>query len=163
MTHHLPTDLIPLGFFAVMSYTAEPDRATEVLRALQGQLDEDPRTVAAYLRSGEVILALMEQTMDLIGTSFTTAGGSGIVTDGTYFWRGDTADYVEHHRVGLPFEFLLHAAERDWQVPPLTAAQVRDADVWLEDFYRASFDAALWPDPHDPLTDVETIHSGSSS
>ena len=49
----------------------------------------------------------MEQTDDVIDGRFTVAGGSAILTDGAYFWRLDTADYVEAYGVRLPEEFEL--------------------------------------------------------
>src|SRR5262245_21812014 len=87
----------------------------------------------------------MEQTEDLLADGFTVAGGSGIRTDGVWFWRNDAADYVERYRVALPAEFLRHARERQWSPPILSEAEVLDADRKVTDFYRASLDVALWP------------------
>ncbi len=53
-----------------------------------------------------------------MGGRFDVAGGSGILTDGAYYWRTDTADYVEHYWTGLPDEFLRHGRSLGWMAPP---------------------------------------------
>jgi hypothetical protein len=138
--------LQPLGFFAVLSFGKQQPRARETLRELSGRLHGDAESVAAYLRAGTVLLALMEQTFDLLDDKFTTAGGSGITTDGRYFWRVDTADYVEHYRVALPDGFLRHGAARGWAPTTLTSSDTALADEEVAEFYRAGSDSLLWPD-----------------
>jgi hypothetical protein len=160
MTDNEREPLIPLGFFAVLSYTRAEERARRVLRSLQGGLREDPRPIIPYLRSGRILLALMEQTDDLLDDEFSVPGGSGIMTDGVYFWRVDTADYVEHHRVALPSDFLEHGRRRDWHPPDISPEREAEADREVEDFYRASFDASLWPD--DPGKERRDVTPGSA-
>ena len=160
MTDNERDPLIPLGFFAVLSYTRAEERARRVLRSLQGGLREDPRPIIPYLRSGRILLALMEQTDDLLDDEFSVPGGSGIMTDGVYFWRVDTADYVEHHRVALPSDFLEHGRRRDWHPQDISPEREAEADREVEDFYRASFDASLWPD--DPGKERRDVTPGSA-
>jgi hypothetical protein len=144
MNYH--PDLKPLGAFAILHLAKQPQRARSVLEALRGGLKEDPKLVAAYLRSGTVLLAIMEQTSDLVGTRFSVAGGSGILTDGTFFWRADAANYVEHYLVSLPHEFIARGRELGWSPKTLTRQQAADADRQVSDFYRASLDEGLWAD-----------------
>lgn len=139
--------LHPLGVFAIMDFSTSPDRAAELLRPRAGTLDhEDALRIAAYLRSGELVLAIMEQTVDVLDSRFSTAGGSGIQTDGRFFWRLDAADYVEHYDMSVPADFVELGRSIGWEPSELTAEQLRHADVAIGDFYRASLDARLWPD-----------------
>ena len=138
--------LRPLGVFAILHLSEQPERAHRVLSDLRGGLCESPKVVSTYLRSGSIVLAIMEQTSDLIGAKFSVAGGSAILTDGEYFWRADTAEYVEFYGVALPLEFELSRSEAGWQQRVLTTQEVIDADRQISDFYRASFDESLWPD-----------------
>ncbi len=139
-------DLQPLGLLAIAKLSAAPDRAVDALRPLIGGLDpEEAPKVAAYLRNGAVVLAIMEHTTDLIDSRFSVPGGSGIQTDGRYFWRADAADYVEHYRVRLPYEFCEYGRSRRWVGPKLSPGELAEADRLISDFYRGSFDESLWP------------------
>lgn len=139
-------DLQPLGVLAIMDFSSSPDRAAEVLRPRAGALDhDDALRIAAYLRSGELVLAIMEQTVDVLDSQFSTAGGSGIQTDGRFFWRVDAADYVEHYDMSVPADFVDFGRSIGWRPSELTPEQLRDADLVIGDFYRASSDARLWP------------------
>lgn len=130
-----------------MDFATSPDRAAEVLRPRVGALDHDEAMrIAAYLRDGELVLAIMEQTVDVLGSQFSTAGGSGIQTDGRFFWRVDAADYVEQYNILVPTDFLDLGRSISWKASELGPEQIRHADVAIGDFYRASLDAGLWPD-----------------
>ncbi|MEZ5192623.1 MAG: hypothetical protein R2734_08950 [Nocardioides sp.] len=87
--------------------------------------------VAAYLRSGTVVLALMEHTRDVIDGSFGTPGGSGLLTDGTYYWRADAADYVEHHGVAVEEEALEWMERHAWQAPAVSPDALSRIDAEL--------------------------------
>lgn len=140
-------ELHPLGVLSIMDFASDPDRVARALRPNVGGLDhEEARQVAAYMRSGALVLAIMEQTDDVLGSRFSVAGGSGIQTDGRFFCRVDAADYVEHHDLALPAEFTDIGRSIDWRASGLTRDQLHRADVAISDFYRASLDAALWPD-----------------
>jgi hypothetical protein len=156
----LTEKLEPLGFFAILSHTRDRTRAMQVLRSLEGKLaPEDVAGVASYLRSGVVLLALMEQSEYLLADGVTVAGGSGIRTDGRWFWRNDTADYVARHRTALPTEFVEHARKFRWMSPHLSEDEVADADRAVSDFYHASLDRDLWP----PDTAPDVRHQRSVS
>jgi hypothetical protein len=73
-----------------------------------------------------VIFAIMEQTFDRLQRRFIVGGGSAIHSDGVYFWRCDTANYVETYRMALPTEFLRHGAACGWRPVQLDRAAVID-------------------------------------
>lgn len=130
--------LIPLGAFG-LGWPPDSERVRRELLPLVGKLSEDEcPLIARYLRAGTIVFAIMEWTSDVIGAfpkpcreklqpgarlrdvvggRFDVAGGSGILTDGTYYWRLDTADYVEHYGTGLPDEFLRHGRSLGWMAP----------------------------------------------
>ncbi len=140
----------PLGCFgrtvgedpeSIATYRAE-------LVSLVGKLAADPAAVAAYLRSGSIVIAIMGYSYDLIdgrhldlrqprhrgdrrngiSTPFGVAGGPAIQTDGAYYWRRETADYVEHYHIGLPAAFVDRMRLLDWVTPALDEDHVRAID-----------------------------------
>lgn len=100
---------------------AYAQRRAELLRLAECLPAEDRTRIASYLRRGTIVFAAMEHTRDVIGGDFETPGGSGILTDGEYYWRLDAADYVEHYGLCLPADFVDHVARLNWvcpEVPP---------------------------------------------
>jgi len=140
------TELQPLGPFAILRLSDRPEDARRWLAERCGGLELPARLVSEYLRAGSIVLAIMEQTVDLVGATFSVAGGSAIQTDGEFFWRMDTADYVDAYRVALPDEFLLRRMEAGWDRRVLTRQEMIDADRLIADFYREGLDENLWPD-----------------
>lgn len=142
----------PIGLFSLVNSF---EQLRDELLSLVGLLPkEECPAVVKYLRAGTIIFAVMEHTHDLIGAfptprrnlprygihvrdkvggRFDVAGGSGILTDGAYYWRGDTADYVEHYRVGLPDEFLRHGRAQGWVPPTLTEEEVLAVNNYLSE------------------------------
>lgn len=114
--------------------TADPgsgDFSREELRASVGKLAKELRAPAArYLRSARMFLAWMESTQDKLESRFRVPGGSAVNSDGLYYWRLDTADYVEHYGVELPAEFVEHARANDWTPP--TIDDVRFLEIYAE-------------------------------
>lgn len=120
----------PLGVFGPRNRSEFALDREELLA--RGALAESLREqVAAYLRSGTVVLALMEHTRDVIDGSFGTPGGSGILTDGTYYWRADAADYVEHHGVAVEEEALEWMERHAWQAPAVSPDELSRIDAEL--------------------------------
>lgn len=141
------TELQPIGVFAILGLDAYPERATRSIRPLVGSLDAgEAALIAGYLRGGAMALAWMGYTRDLLGDAFGVSGGTAIVSDGSFFWRYDTADYVEHYRVALPRDFLDHGRQLAWEPRQLSAQDARDIETYLSDYYQAGFDTSLWPD-----------------
>ncbi|MFZ2503067.1 MAG: hypothetical protein WAW88_10380 [Nocardioides sp.] len=120
----------PLGVFGPRSRSEFALDREELLA--QGTLAESLRgQVAAYLRSGALVLALMEHTRDVIDGAFGTPGGSGILTDGTFYWRADAADYVEHYGIAVDEEALDWMESNDWQAPAVTPDELSRIDAEL--------------------------------
>lgn len=130
------TPVKPLGVFGPRNRAEfELDRATLLA---QGTLDVVTRErVAAYLRSGTLALALMEYTTDVIDGAFGVSGGSGILTDGTYYWRVDAADYVDLHGVALDDELLAWMELQGWRAPEVPAGELAAIDGYLYERLRS--------------------------
>jgi len=73
----------------------------------------------------------MDHTTDALNDYFGVDGGSAIHTDGTYYWRNDTAWYVEEYGISLPYTFLAHAEALHWRVPTLAEERVLEIDTYL--------------------------------
>lgn len=120
----------PLGVFGPRN-RAELDLDRATLLA-QGTLEASVRDkVAAYLRSGTLVLALMEYTTDVVNAAFGVSGGSGIMTDGNYYWRVDAADYIEHYGFTLDEEILDWMKQNSWNAPPVSEEKLRNIDAEL--------------------------------
>ena len=121
-----------LGVLSVGETGAAYARRRDELLRLVGQLPEEDRgRMAHYLRGGVTVFAAMEHTWDVIDGCFETPGGSGILTDGEYYWRRDSADYVEHHGVGLARDFIEHVQELQWSPPAVAPDRVLEVDRYL--------------------------------
>lgn len=114
--------------------TADPgsgEFSREELIEIAGRMPEELRpAIAAYLRSAPMFLAWMELTDDLVEGRFRVPGGSAVNSDGTYYWRLDTADYVEHYGIGVPAAFLEHVRARNWE--PGDVDDVRFLEIYEE-------------------------------
>ena len=136
-------DLKPLGFFAVSNWD-DRERAKKVLEGLPKREDQELNTkLSRYLREAPVVLAWMEYTSDLLGDSFGVSGGSAIVSDGTYFWRLDTAEYVESYGLELPEEFVDHARSLEFRVPE-PAFSVDEMEQFLSAAYQNGIGKELY-------------------
>ncbi|MEO6087871.1 MAG: hypothetical protein ABIQ18_32655 [Umezawaea sp.] len=110
-------DLEPLGIYAPL-FNGDSRLTRESLTPLVGGLDQDLRPrVAAYLRAGTILFAIMEYTTDVLGDRFGVSGGSAVLSDGTYFWRLDAADYVEVYGTAVPDAAVAHMRALDWRPP----------------------------------------------
>jgi hypothetical protein len=124
--------VVPLGIFGLLNLQSKFEQMRGDLLALQGKIPENERTVIMrYLRAGAIVFAIMEYTRDVVGGAFGVSGGSAILTDGTYYWRRDTADYVEHYGIGLPDSFLCHGRALQWLAPTLSPEDVLKIDQYL--------------------------------
>jgi hypothetical protein len=79
--------------------------------------------IVEYLRAGHMIAGIMEWSTDVLdGTSFEDGSGApSLLTDGTWLWRRDLADYVERYHVELPDDFVLALVESGFRMPDLSA------------------------------------------
>ena len=103
----------------------------ELLRLAWGLPSEERARTAAYLRSGTIVFAATEHTVDVIDGMFQTPGGSAIVTAGSYFWRRDCAEYVEHYGVELPDQFVEHVQRLNWTAPHVRRERLVEVDRHL--------------------------------
>ena len=124
-----------LKSLGILSYPAAHDDLAnyrlEMADLCGGISKKDRKKVTAYLRSGILVLAIMEHTADALNDRFGVSGGSAIETDGTYYWRTDTAWYVEEYGISLPYAFLAHAEALEWRVPALSQERVLEIDAYL--------------------------------
>lgn len=129
--------VIPLGVFAVVKYWDSPTEIETEIRRLAGGLDSElSAEIAEYLRSGTAVLALMEHTRDILDNKFDVAGGSAILTDGTFFWRRDTANYVETYQVTLSADFLEHVEAAEFVMGEYSADEIAHLDALIYGFYK---------------------------
>ena len=102
------------------------------------RVPQEIREVAAdYLSGGATVFAVMEYADDVIGGAFGTPGSSAIRTDGTFYWRGDAADYVRTYGVELSDEFLAHARALGWRTPEVTQDEFEEIYTWLKARFRS--------------------------
>jgi hypothetical protein len=102
------------------------------LHELRGGIPEGERTrIADYLRSGRIVVAMMEYTRDVLENRFGVSGGSALHTDGTYYWRRDAAEYVQHYGIRLPTDFVDHGRRLNWSPPDLPAETIAAIDDYL--------------------------------
>jgi hypothetical protein len=98
--------------------------------SLEGRLREK---VVSYLRSGAMVLPLMESTHDVIADSFRVPGGTSLVTDGAFYWRWDAAEYVSVYGIEVLSDALDNMAANDWQPPVLSEARQAEIEDYLAD------------------------------
>jgi len=108
------TELQPIGLLSAKVLTAGDTDG--LLKGCTEALTND-RELLAYLQGGTVVFAIMERTRDVIRDSFGTDGGSGVLTDGEYYWRGDAADYVGTYGVAPSEQFLRQVRSKRWPGP----------------------------------------------
>lgn len=125
----------PLGFFGqIASQSAFSQQANDMRQRSEEIPPGERARIAEYLRNAPVIIALMGYSEDVLEGRFSVTGGSAILSDGTYFWRRDAAEYVENYGTGLPSEFMQTGHERNWERVDLSQDEVLDIDdyfMWL--------------------------------
>ncbi|WP_353945223.1 hypothetical protein ABII15_29120 [Streptomyces sp. HUAS MG91] len=119
----------PLGLFGNHASQSIFSSSADDIKALSEHIPAPERArVAEYLKAAPVIIALMGYSEDVVGNRFAVTGGTAIQSDGTYYWRRDTAEYVLHYGTGLPRPFIEHGAARQWKAPTLTNEEIMDID-----------------------------------
>jgi len=123
----------PLGVFGVLAGQRDFERLRDELQTLAEALPEGQRaSIAGYLRAGAVVFAIMEYTRDVLNGTFGVSGGSALLTDGVYYWRGDAADYVERYGIALPDEFLRHGRALRWLPRSMAEEDILGVYQYLE-------------------------------
>lgn len=108
----------PIGFYREMDVHYDAAWGGSVPAPASGEGRYPVAELAGYLASGHPLLDVTELTTDVIGGAFRVPGGSSVLTDGAFVWRADLAEYVGHHRIALPEDFLRAARENGFRVPP---------------------------------------------
>lgn len=122
----------PLGLFGMLGGEPELAQLRASLEARRGEIaDAERPAIAAYLRGGAIVFAIMEWTNDVLEGAFDLAGGSAVLTDGRYYWRRDSAEYVERYGIGLPDEFLQLGRSAEWSVPTVDRDALLRIDAFL--------------------------------
>lgn len=125
--------VLPLGVFGVIAGQRKMEQMRSRLQELTNAITRaDRKAVSNYLRSAPIVFAIMEHTWDVLERAFDVAGGSAILTDGTYYWRYDAADYVSHYGIALPPEFLERGRRSGWRLPLLSEEQILAIDDYLQ-------------------------------
>ena len=88
-------------------------------------------SVSSYLSAGRDVLITAVTTHDQLGGGFEVAGGADILSDGTYCWRRDAANYVATHGVAIPEEAIEHFRAMNWSIPDLTETETDDIEEFL--------------------------------
>ncbi len=131
-------ELQPIGMLSAKVLTARD--IDELLEGCKEALASD-RELLRYLQGGTVGFAIMEQTRDVIRGSFGTDGGSGVLTDGEYYWRGDAADYVGTYGVAPSEQFMRQVRSKRWP-EPLSPERLAVVDAELHEPRRGGNDPA---------------------
>jgi hypothetical protein len=138
MTGHDVRIVKPLGVFGPGSRDAW-DLSKQRLSGLKDALDDDTRRrVSCYLGGGTIIIALMKYTTDILGDAFGVSGGSGVMSDGTYYWRRDAVEYVANYGIDVGAEAIRHMRANNWTPPDLNQEQVLEIDRYLAKALRGS-------------------------
>jgi hypothetical protein len=88
--------------------------------------------VLAYLEGCPLFLAWMEYTRDLIGDRFGVPGGSGIASDGVFYWRLDAVEYIREYDIAVPAEAITHFEARQWRPPAFSRSDYLEIYRQLE-------------------------------
>lgn len=125
-----PAIVEPLGVFGPTRDA--PGVTAAALTSLRDGLDPELRArVASYLNAGSVVLAFMEYTTDLLEGRFGVSGGSGVLSDGVYYWRRDAVEYVTEYGIALPPPALEHMRSQNWTPPTLDDQSLMEIDRYL--------------------------------
>jgi hypothetical protein len=90
--------------------------------------------LAEYLRSGTLMLKVPGVTSDELNGRFTVENGADLLTDGSFIWRRDAANYVHDYAIGLPETTLNSLVDRDWTIQALTEDELEalEEQVWAD-------------------------------
>lgn len=117
------------------------------LQSAIGKIPEDLREpIADYLENSPLFLAWMDETSDILGGRFHVLGGSGIYSDGNFYWRGDSADYIRVYGIEIPEHAIDAMMLHDWKPPKLDARDPRYIEIYtmLESYWDTSEVTTYW-------------------
>ena len=124
-----------LGFVSGLGVFGGNKNSEQLRSALQPLIGAIPhadrKRAAKYLRGGALIQPWMTYTSDVLGDKFGVSGGTAVLSDGTYYWRGDAAEYVEYYGIEIPSTALKHMERLGWTSPALSVETCRLIDRFL--------------------------------
>lgn len=91
-----------VGQFAEL--TDRPDHPS-MASVVNSASEAEAMAIADYLRSGHVLIDVLETRPDVLDGSVVEESSS-VLGDGQWVWREDLAHYVAKYRLGLGQEFL---------------------------------------------------------
>ena len=97
----------------------------------QDEPHQHEANLIAYLRGATMVMPWMETTVDVVGGTFQSDGGSALMSDGLWVWRWDLADYLMAYHVELPPEFVAHCESKGFQPDRMTDADVSAVELEL--------------------------------
>jgi hypothetical protein len=77
----------------------------------------DHQRLRDYLTRGLVVASTSRSNFPSPFSGERIGGSVSFRTDGTWIWRDDLPDYVQHHDVALPSGFLKHIVENNYVLP----------------------------------------------
>lgn len=120
--------LLPCGLMGELRLYVDQEDARARLRAASGVLGSERKVVAQYLAAGSVIFAMMDCPPDLLDPRSSIPGGSGVQTDGEYYWLSLASHYVGRYGIALPPEFVAKAVKCGGVPPKVTSSRLLEID-----------------------------------
>jgi hypothetical protein len=115
--------LTRVGFFRELKHgQVEGPRLAEAIAPSAGMHDA---ALVEYLKGGVPLMVAPGIVRDVLVPDSGPIGSLSILTDGVYAWPSDLAHYVSVHHARLPVEFVTHAAEHGWKIPPVDKSAIK--------------------------------------
>lgn len=109
--------LIRIGFFRELRHGQPTGPSLKEALAPAVGIHDD--AVVEYLKSGVALMVAPGIVRDVLAPESGPIGSLSILTDGVYAWPSDLAHYVARYHARVPVEFVEHAADHGWQIPPV--------------------------------------------
>lgn len=130
-----------LGFFA--DFGGGRHYQGNIRDAVREEPQANEDRVIEYLKTGHILLDVLETASDVLSGRQQLIGASSLLTDGKWVWRLDLPHYVANYHLTLPEEFLREAASQNYQIRPLTEHEL--VAIWEE--VRSLLGWSTWHDP----------------
>ncbi len=91
-----------------------------------------------YLNNGIPVFDVMGVSIDPFDSNTVISGGPSLISDGYWIWRYDLAYFMEKYNLGLPDEFIIHAASHTNKISEEQALDiVKNWEVILSEYEKA--------------------------
>jgi hypothetical protein len=122
-----------VGFFHELWSTDKLEPQPSLLRAVNEEPAPDEAELVRYLKSGHVLVDMMDTMRDVVSGDEWILAASTTLTDGEWLWRDDLAHYVRRHHVRLPEEFMACVRANGYRVPDVDEATLRERAMEADD------------------------------